>query len=58
LAEEIKIDDEVRLSHSSLAYKVICFVDEKVWIKDITGIVGNTIVDKRYLTKAVKGTKE
>ena len=49
--EEIKVGDEVRLSHSNLIYKVICLAGEKVWIKDIMSVVGNTVVDKKHLTK-------
>ena len=55
--EEIKVGDEVRLSHSNLTYEVICLVGEKAWIKDIAGVVGNTIVDKKHLTKVKQNEK-
>ena len=49
--EELRVGDEVRLSHRNLVYRVVELVGEKVWIKDILGVVGDTVVDVKFLTK-------
>lgn len=49
--EELKVGDVVRLSHSNLTYKIICLDGEKVWMRDLMGVVSNAVVDKKYLTK-------